>query len=110
MYENQPVPYPGDPLLAEAARAINETGHWGAVVDAHWNLVYMSDALRSTFGASLSLVPVPLGAHYFGSEALALSTTYLAGANTADFYLKVCLLYTSPSPRDGLLPRMPSSA
>ena len=23
---------------------------------------------------------------------------------------KTCLLYTSPSPRDGLLPRMPSSA
>ena len=25
-------------------------------------------------------------------------------------YLKACLLYTSPSPRDGLLSRMPSSA
>ena len=24
--------------------------------------------------------------------------------------IKVCLLYTSPSPRDGLLSRMPSSA
>ena len=23
---------------------------------------------------------------------------------------RICLLYTSPSPRDGLLPRMPSSA
>ena len=28
-----------------------------------------------------------------------------------DYYLdNPCLLYTSPSPRDGLLPRMPSSA
>ena len=26
------------------------------------------------------------------------------------FYITVCLLYTSPSPRDGLLSRMPSSA
>ena len=26
------------------------------------------------------------------------------------FYLNTCLLYTSPSPRDGLLSRMPSSA
>ena len=26
------------------------------------------------------------------------------------FYAKACLLYTSPSPRDGLLSRMPSSA
>ena len=25
-------------------------------------------------------------------------------------YVKACLLYTSPSPRDGLLSRMPSSA
>ena len=25
-------------------------------------------------------------------------------------YIDVCLLYTSPSPRDGLLSRMPSSA
>ena len=27
-----------------------------------------------------------------------------------DPYPKICLLYTSPSPRDGLLSRMPSSA
>ena len=27
-----------------------------------------------------------------------------------DHWLKLCLLYTSPSPRDGLLSRMPSSA
>ena len=27
-----------------------------------------------------------------------------------DFESKICLLYTSPSPRDGLLSRMPSSA
>ena len=26
------------------------------------------------------------------------------------FFMKFCLLYTSPSPRDGLLSRMPSSA
>ena len=26
------------------------------------------------------------------------------------FLLRICLLYTSPSPRDGLLSRMPSSA
>ena len=31
-------------------------------------------------------------------------------AKAAGAHLTVCLLYTSPSPRDGLLPRMPSSA
>ena len=30
--------------------------------------------------------------------------------NALSTYVKVCLLYTSPSPRDGLLSRMPSSA
>ena len=39
----------------------------------------------------------------------------LAGLGAAAFYLSgietwICLLYTSPSPRDGLLSRMPSSA
>ena len=28
----------------------------------------------------------------------------------SDAYIEACLLYTSPSPRDGLLSRMPSSA
>ena len=38
------------------------------------------------------------------AEASAISAMVLAGQ------LKICLLYTSPSPRDGLLSRMPSSA
>ena len=32
------------------------------------------------------------------------------GDQTAEERFKDCLLYTSPSPRDGLLSRMPSSA
>ena len=47
-------------------------------------------------GADLS------GAYLSGAD---LSGAYLSGAN-----LSGCLLYTSPSPRDGLLSRMPSSA
>ena len=34
----------------------------------------------------------------------------VVGAGAAWFGLYACLLYTSPSPRDGLLSRMPSSA
>ena len=37
--------------------------------------------------------------HWFGAEL-----------NTVSFMGFPCLLYTSPSPRDGLLSRMPSSA
>ena len=43
--------------------------------------------------------------------ALTVGITFWASrqsSGTADFY--ACLLYTSPSPRDGLLSRMPSSA
>ena len=34
----------------------------------------------------------------------------LRGATSPRLLLEICLLYTSPSPRDGLLSRMPSSA
>ena len=39
-----------------------------------------------------------------GIAASALGATIVSSSNS------VCLLYTSPSPRDGLLSRMPSSA
>ena len=34
----------------------------------------------------------------------------IRGLKNEDFHPIICLLYTSPSPRDGLLSRMPSSA
>ena len=40
-------------------------------------------------------------------EDLALRTSFVDASRGA---LDACLLYTSPSPRDGLLSRMPSSA
>ena len=46
-------------------------------------------------------------------EGAILNTTFTATAQTSYVYVEapsVCLLYTSPSPRDGLLSRMPSSA
>ena len=59
---------------------------------------------------------VVVGAGHAGCEA-ALAGARL-GLNTVMFTVSVdsialmpcCLLYTSPSPRDGLLSRMPSSA
>ena len=40
-------------------------------------------------------------------QAEAMSTTWYDTVSTLSW---ICLLYTSPSPRDGLLSRMPSSA
>ena len=51
-----------------------------------------------------------------GSRATSMGDAYVAVANdVSSIYwnpagLASCLLYTSPSPRDGLLSRMPSSA
>ena len=39
-----------------------------------------------------------------------LDGIYVQGGKIKDRYDNVCLLYTSPSPRDATLSRMPSSA
>ena len=41
---------------------------------------------------------------------LCLTMAYDAKVNYTDVFFQVCLLYTSPSPRDDPLSRMPSSA
>ena len=42
--------------------------------------------------------------------SVGLAESYIRGDFETDDLSKFCLLYTSPSPRDGLLSRMPSSA
>ena len=44
------------------------------------------------------------------TSGLDLGDQYYLSAASAGAIVKTCLLYTSPSPRDGLLSRMPSSA
>ena len=43
-------------------------------------------------------------------EEYSVLISELKAANSEIERLQACLLYTSPSPRDGLLSRMPSSA
>ena len=45
-----------------------------------------------------------------GSERMRINSSGQVGVNRDTDPLNGCLLYTSPSPRDGLLSRMPSSA
>ena len=42
--------------------------------------------------------------------ALSKQSQFEPGTNLKAWLFTICLLYTSPSPRDGLLSRMPSSA
>ena len=44
------------------------------------------------------------------AEELRQRATWKRKADTPQLHKEACLLYTSPSPRDGLLSRMPSSA
>ena len=80
-----------------------------------------AEVVNSSGALTQSLITaVPSGAtattQSTGNSSTALATTaYVRGEidaliNSAPGTLNTCLLYTSPSPRDGLLSRMPSSA
>ena len=74
--------------------------------------VFISILLRYFFGISIP------DSYDFGRLLLGIlifwgigATSYRGTHITVDLlWANVCLLYTSPSPRDGLLSRMPSSA
>ena len=67
---------------------------------------FQTEALRTGFLANIA------GVQFFVSSYLDDTNTGITGAKAAIFGRDAmrCLLYTSPSPRDGLLSRMPSSA
>ena len=48
--------------------------------------------------------------NHINGELATLQQTISGSLTRAIWELNTCLLYTSPSPRDGLLSRMPSSA
>ena len=84
------APYAGYPeLIKQAAREVSATAQVAGGVPA------MCDGVtQGTDGMEMSL---------FSRDVIAMGTAIALSHNT-------CLLYTSPSPRDGLLSRMPSSA
>ncbi len=79
-----PYSLPEDPALADVARALRDTGHWGWIVDDRWNLVYVTNELRLTFGAGMGLAPWAIGAHFFGPEAISVARAWLFGSNTPE--------------------------
>ncbi|MBK8294139.1 MAG: hypothetical protein IPK93_04930 [Solirubrobacterales bacterium] len=74
-------PLPDDPSLAEVSQALQDTGHWGWVVDERWNLVFVTDELRLTFGAG-ELSEFAVGSHMFGPETAGASRKFRFGANS----------------------------
>jgi class 3 adenylate cyclase len=81
---DEPLALLDDPLLAVYAQALNEAGHWGYVFDSAFRLVYMTDELRRSVAGLQGLAAVPVGLHYFASEALSVRTgwTQMATSRT----------------------------
>jgi hypothetical protein len=77
-------PLPEDPTLAEAARAIRDTGHWGWIVDRDWRVAWSSDEVRLSFGALVELAPFELGNHLFGPEWMRTSEGWRMGSNSVE--------------------------
>ena len=95
---------------------------WISTIETGIVTLTRSDNVTASFAintSSYSPTGLGSGSLYTGPSALAEFSTSSGGTVTsvADSngskstpWLRTCLLYTSPSPRDGLLSRMPSSA
>ena len=57
---------------------------WAHFDDRDWRLVYMTDALRLSFGNDGAPVPTAIGCHAFGPEALEVSRGWRFGPNTTE--------------------------
>lgn len=82
MRDYEPYPLPDDPALADAARTIRDTGHWGWVVDDRWRMLWASDELRLSFGALVEFASFPIGSHIFGPDWIRESEGWRMGSNT----------------------------
>ena len=84
MGDQEPYALPEDPALADAARAIRDTGHWAWIVDDRWRIVWASDDIRLSFGALVERASFPIGALFFGPEWLQASEGWPMGANSVE--------------------------
>ena len=83
--ENAAFPFPGDPVLRQAAEAIEQTGNWGWIVDDGWRLRYATTATRITYaGGTGSLADYAIGKHFFSPEALTIAHTWRFGPNSVE--------------------------
>jgi class 3 adenylate cyclase len=76
---NEPCPLPDDPVLAEWAAAMRDEGAWAWIVDATWNLQFVTNAQRLSLAADIQMVPIVIGEHLFGPETIAMMTDWPGG-------------------------------
>ena len=70
----------------------------------------LSLAWQILIGLVLGIALGALLNHFSAEKAWWISNVLQPAGDIFIRLIKICLLYTSPSPRDGLLSRMPSSA
>lgn len=78
-------PLPDDEALSEVAAALRDAGHWAQVFDHRWRLAFVTDELRSTFGAG-ELADFEIGEHLFGPKAVTASRQFRRGLNTDNLH------------------------
>lgn len=103
-----PYPFPRDPALADVAKALLAAGHWALIVDDRWNLVYVTDEIRLTFGANIELAPFAIGRHAFGEKAALVARSWRFGMNSTELFrvffagVGAYVLADTPGGRDAL--------
>ena len=78
----EPCPLPDDPVLAEWATTLSDTGDWGWILDSSWRTVFMTSEQRLSFAAGVEMVPIVIGEHLFGSEMVDVSAHWRTGPTT----------------------------
>ena len=105
---DEPCPLPEDPLLAEWARTLRDTGDWAWVVDASWRLVFVTDEQRLSFAAGVEMTPLVIGEHMFGSAMVETSADWRTGPTTQASWREILskvgglVLADTPGGRDEL--------
>ena len=69
-----------------------------------------SQTISLTDGREITIETGKLAKQAHGSVVVKMGDCMLLSTVVSSYNASNCLLYTSPSPRDGLLSRMPSSA
>jgi class 3 adenylate cyclase len=82
--DHLPHALPDDPILAQAAAAMRDAGHWGWLLDDEWRSVYVTDDLRRVLGGVDGLARWRVG-HVIGSpEYVSDARTWLSGGYTIE--------------------------
>jgi class 3 adenylate cyclase len=85
---DQPCPLPTDPLLADVATAMEDTGQAAWIVDGTWRFAYVTDDARSLWvdRSGGRLGSVAIGCHVFSEESLRVGLAWQFGLNTTELW------------------------